>query len=372
MSRERRKRDRVQKHKILYAINSLDSAVITEILINLHPKNVISSAFICRKFASAARNRQVFQKLLETHYPSAFLTSNPRQQYIAITEGVETTYRILNLVSKNAVATGNVSEIYVSEIDASEIYVPEIDVNSDNLCGRLLIGKSSRPEASPGWTLYESPASRFRDLLNNEQFQIWLKKDQKNHWKALEIAEKVNTPLFMGPDDFRTWLRAACSRQDLSSDDSIPWLQYIEENFLAFVKSLRSTTKFSALDEQSIIKKTLKDGRSNIYKWSCSKVTTFTIAGNSIPCDTAMWVIVCHHDKCPTENTAAIYRTRKEMASSFSRLLPTLNKYLTGRKKSPLSYTKETLYQHVMTNDKFVLNDDDADYWYIWYSFHKV
>lgn len=72
----------------------LDKLVITRILLGLNPRDVLSTCRIDRKYARVCNDPQIFQLLMETHYPDSFLTDNPHQQYVALTAGVETIYYI--------------------------------------------------------------------------------------------------------------------------------------------------------------------------------------------------------------------------------------------------------------------------------------
>ncbi len=72
----------------------LDKGVLTQILLGLSPKDVLSTCKINRQYRHVCSDSKVFEQLLSAHYPSAVSTNNPRQQYIALTEGVETYYRL--------------------------------------------------------------------------------------------------------------------------------------------------------------------------------------------------------------------------------------------------------------------------------------
>ncbi len=71
----------------------LDKNAIVQILIYCHPRDVISLLQISFKLAAVARDPDVFKMLIRINYPTSCCTDNPRQQYIAITVGVETRYK---------------------------------------------------------------------------------------------------------------------------------------------------------------------------------------------------------------------------------------------------------------------------------------
>jgi len=64
--------------------------VISEIMVRLLPKDVLSLRYTCVRLYKMDH----FKRLLEAHYPNSLPTSNPMKQYIAITLGVRTYYKI--------------------------------------------------------------------------------------------------------------------------------------------------------------------------------------------------------------------------------------------------------------------------------------
>ncbi len=72
--------------------NILDKGVLSKILFNLSPRDVIATCATNRKYAHVCREPHLFERLLRAHYPQDFETDNPRQQYVALTVDVKTLY----------------------------------------------------------------------------------------------------------------------------------------------------------------------------------------------------------------------------------------------------------------------------------------
>lgn len=72
--------------------NILDKGVLSKILFNLSPRDVIATCATNRKYAHVCREPHLFERLLRAHYPQDFETDNPRQQYLALTYDIKTLY----------------------------------------------------------------------------------------------------------------------------------------------------------------------------------------------------------------------------------------------------------------------------------------
>lgn len=125
--------------------NMLDNNSFASVLSQLTPREVLQNCKLGRKFATVCRDPQVFTFLLRKHYPDSFYADNPRQQYIALTTGVETIY-ILPSLNNN-------------KYDKPKQLIP-----------------SSRPEDTPGWTLGNMHVSNISMI---PVFAAWIAKNSK-------------------------------------------------------------------------------------------------------------------------------------------------------------------------------------------------
>lgn len=76
------------------AIKLITADPLFLIMSRLDPKSVLRTCETTDQFARLCRNPNLFSALMRVHYPDSFATSNPKEQYMAITMGLETTYRL--------------------------------------------------------------------------------------------------------------------------------------------------------------------------------------------------------------------------------------------------------------------------------------
>ena len=76
------------------AINKITKDPLFLIMIELPPRDVLTACQTTRQFARLCNNPSLFSALMSFHYPDFFETSDPKEQYKAITLGLETTYRL--------------------------------------------------------------------------------------------------------------------------------------------------------------------------------------------------------------------------------------------------------------------------------------
>jgi len=72
--------------------NSFDKNIIFNILEKLDSWSVLDASMINKNSNRLCKNKDVVMRLLDAHYPNAFYTDNPWQQYIALISGVYTFY----------------------------------------------------------------------------------------------------------------------------------------------------------------------------------------------------------------------------------------------------------------------------------------
>lgn len=135
--------------------NLLDKGALTMILLNLHPRDVLATCRTQRQYAAVCQDPQIFKRLLTEHYPGAFFTNDPHKQYVAITNGIQTTY------------------LFPWIRDGSEYERP------------VQIGKSGRPEDIPGWSLYGVDTSSYNNLIGNELFLASIPAEDAQRFRAV-------------------------------------------------------------------------------------------------------------------------------------------------------------------------------------------
>src|SRR5947208_442982 len=67
--------------------------VLLEISIRLDPRSVLNLCQV-NKYIAITYNDTTFAKLMTIHYPNCKITETPRNQYLAVTAGMETRYWI--------------------------------------------------------------------------------------------------------------------------------------------------------------------------------------------------------------------------------------------------------------------------------------
>lgn len=75
-------------------LNKLHRDILEKIFAISSPKDILNLCQTNEKFAKTCRDPEVFIRLLDRFYPNAVYTEDPRKQFIAITEGLKTFYRM--------------------------------------------------------------------------------------------------------------------------------------------------------------------------------------------------------------------------------------------------------------------------------------
>lgn len=276
--------------------NVLDANVMAQILVNLEPREVLSNCTISEKFANFCRNQDVFKFLLSRHYPYAFPTENPHNQYAAITEGVKTTY-LMKL------------ENYPSPVMEA-----------------VMLGKPSKPEMLPGWAIDNTIFIRVKDLVKHPIFMGWLSKDRDAYLKLKSINSELES------FDLRIvngW-SSSLYRKNMHLD-------FIEENIKRFITDYRKRGMEAIISEPGVqeiwklsfpvfnigtsvtesflenINSIINYSRPEKYRYSVTSLL-FIVKGNAIPRGTIAWSIISISN---TFNQAEVFRSREEMAAYF-------------------------------------------------------
>ena len=100
------------------AINRITADPLFLILTKLDPKEVLKTCSLTGQFARLCQNLNLFGALMRLHYPNSFETANPKEQYKAITMGLETTYRlpVIGECQQTVVNTGRLLRIQFNTV----------------------------------------------------------------------------------------------------------------------------------------------------------------------------------------------------------------------------------------------------------------
>lgn len=271
----------------------LDKNVLAQILANLAPREVVSNCGINRQFAHVCRDQDVFKFLLEKHYPYAFVTDNPHGQYVAITEGVETTYA-----------------------------VHPVSVREGKYRTRQ-IGPPQKPELISGWSLSKVGLGRVLEFINNPIFLGWLDAEDRIYIRQTVMPSVLKLSL--------TRLQSFTG----SEYRKRTYLDLIEKKFKEFLAEYRrigikgllsledvrafmshhDEREFTSVVEQTeiAIEDFLTKGKPDQYR-NYSEGFITVVKGNSIPAGTKTWSIIRPHEE---RGRILPFETREKMASYF-------------------------------------------------------
>lgn len=324
---------------------SLDKGALTEMLLRFHPRDVLSMMKINRRFALLSRDQGVFLQLIAKHYPQEFATDDPRKQYIAITREVETIYTIDGIIESNG---------------------------SIKSTGPIAVRKSTKPELSPGWSLYNVHRSKIVRLLEKFIFLKWFSEEERNELSLAKHRIMVDSNKFPSASFFVS-----------SYDQALePIMQSVTTHFLRFVNACRTyglenllrtnsnqaqesesvgiifhdASEFSVYADQCYITQ-FKDLIGQILTQGKQLYSTghrqlpFTIRGNKIPSGMTMWACVDYDRR-----KFILAKTRGEMALQLATKYHFwANKYLLKEFKMYLmrNYPDHVFPDHISSNRVF-------------------
>ncbi len=351
----------------------LDKHVLTQILLRLEPYDVLSTCQTDTRYAKVCSDRQVFRTLLETHYPDAFLTNNPHQQYAAITEGVETTY-VLDPNTNGARGT-----------HARKLALPQ------------------KPELIPGWSFTSVNRNSILGFINNPIFLARLSTENLKYMrenvihKITRLTDKVLKRL----DDVQyrqqmyldfieeQFKKFIIDYRKLGIDrivDDVKFQQVLKEYMTDSMDDIQSLTE----DLENSIRKLLEKGRPLMYQVPGS----FIIKGNSIPEGTPAWAIIYRNVTAfKSREGLAFYIIKNEYTGIIRHYYRAFRKFtdenhfqdegifnlsIQDQIKSAAfnawfqennivdpdlkDLTKESVYNYIMTHDHFLIGGSNAVY----------
>lgn len=263
--------------KELTKFGILDIAALSRILVNLQPQDVISMCQTDKMFRRICYNPILWTFLIEKHYPDSLLTDNPRQQYIALTRGIETTYETKAVLTENG----------------------------EGRTDAVKIGKSQRPETTGGWSLDNVDPDTILKLLKNPIFMGWLDKDLVGR----QIGQKLYIVLERTGEDIMNQTRYEKNKYKWESSvhlsHFLPYIlsflnDYREKGLVSIVleDTVRcrldgdeETAKAALENLPGLLDEILQTGKPKSKTPSSGNISVFVIKGNPVPSGSTGWLI---------------------------------------------------------------------------------
>jgi len=347
------------------AFNQLmkDPFVLT--LMKSRPQDALSLCQVNPKAARVCRDPNTFKILLRAHYPSAFETDDPKNQYAALANGLQTTY-----ILKRDPSNEDQDTFY-------EVFLPKV----------TQIGPTQKPWLIPGWKRnpwlysYAFWARMIGPGYIPEPYANFARRTASGLYESRTIPPDSLTTQTLSEKlagAIHTWY---------TKNPQGP----IEEAF-GLVLSMPEVEKL--IEAGKITESEIEEGLPDEYRRGEEGDVVFRIKGNRLPSGTKAWLLIWLSHTAMLEDTAQVYRTREELAVNFSnqnfdRLLDILienfaeqanlsrvdgdfemihtsaafNEYLKAHGiVSP--FTRETLANEALRSDRFYLyRDSERDRW---------
>lgn len=237
------------------AINRITADPLFLILTRLEPREVLKTCGLTRQFARLCQNPNLFAALMHLHYPNSFETTNPKEQYKAITMGLETTYRI---------ARDNT----IVDKDGREYWT--------TFKNPVQYGKTQLPHRIPGFKL------------------------------TLSISDLKR---FLGPGYIPESIRHL-----IGQENSILY-RYVSQNGLGFQTSPEEIEKLFAAGKISQYQ--LEGGRPENYLADHDTEVVFSVKGYPITAGTKAWLLILESHAAGIEDTVQVFKTKEALAKSF-------------------------------------------------------
>lgn len=380
--------------------NILDANVLIMILLRSKPKAVLSACRINKQYANVCRKTAVFETLMRAHYPDSILTDNPKQQYVSITEGVETTYLI--------------SELKYEERGLEGRRVEDRVPHTVTLATK--VGKSQRPESTADWSLSKIPYGNLLFFLGNPLYLAWVSRDKETYRKILKAKDMIrdyNLRLYKGKPTKTEQLQYSGLITFLDEQFQIFMKDYRErgleglEYVRDFLKKHYVDLAFEYYDE--MIRNILQKGKLNALNPLDLRMPErlLFLKGNTLPSGTLLWVIIKHHkiyqepikmgsreeiasyfafDGKNTDTDSYYYEdVRYSLIDQFETYInneppdpeqvfgspeeiiqtSVFNDYLMEALPELVPFSRQKLYEHVMTHNSLAIFDSNIDFLFI-------
>lgn len=286
--------------------NSLSKDVLKLIFLNINAKDMLQVCFVNRACAHVCRDKDLYTKLLTLHYPSLYLTNNPKQQYIAIITGVKTIYKMVFL-HDNCILYRNGEPMFKQPVK---------------------VGRSRRPESSFYWSIQHVSIQTLHALLSVPSFKAWLSCNFLNDGVSINELDRVCKQIFS--DD-------SCSCiEDVTFKDTVGnsclFVDYFDRIFKEFVvqvfrrSSFLSDIFYLSVEARnnyiSCVEKTLEEGDSFNSAIESSLDFLIKIDGNPIPTGEVGWIWVFREDhdlhlEGHYNDHLVVFKSKEALANKF-------------------------------------------------------
>lgn len=238
------------------AINRVTADPLFLVMARLDPKSVLRTCETTQQFRRLCQNPVLFSALMRVHYPNSFEMANPKEQYIAITNGLETTYRM----------------------QRSKMSPDSIHVDWDQFDDPVQYGKTQAPYNIPG----------FR--LNN--------------------LDRQEAALLLGPGYLPRSL--AIIAKNLSGSTHL----HIRVNDLLRYCTLSQEELGKLYEAGKLTPSMLEQGKPNDYNPDRKEIV-FTVKGYPIFHGTKAWLLILESASMETFDKAQVFKTREDLADWF-------------------------------------------------------
>jgi len=188
------------------------------VLLRLKPHDVLNLCYSTTKqFKYYCTNQELFTNLMRVHYPNAVLTSNPREQYEAITIGYLTTYKFKYDVEHKVV-----------------IEQPQ------------LFGETQLPQNTPGWSFNNVNINVLFQLYETDIIKNFL---QKHNMDAIIISRSYQTIIVQTkymrkffndlPTDITHKLIAKLSYEDLLDARPDTYRNDVKDDYVEYILDVK-------------------------------------------------------------------------------------------------------------------------------------
>lgn len=235
------------------AINRITADPLFLVMAKLDPKSVLRTCETTSQFRRLCQNSGLFVALMRTHYPYNFETINPKEQYIAITFGLETTYRM-----QRTRITADSTDVYWNEFENPIQY-----------------GKTQLPQNIPGFELKISDVYSLNQILGHGYVPVSLRHlIGQTYTTVWDYFWKAPPGFGVLPDE---------------------------------------VTKL--LESGKINRDGVRYGRPKEYIGDYDTEVVFTIEGYPIPPGTKAWALIMEAEDA--ENQARVFKTKEDLARFF-------------------------------------------------------
>lgn len=276
-----------QINRSTIALASFGRDPLMLVLLASKPKDTLSLCETSPAFARLCADPNTFRVLLARHYPSAFETANPRNQYTALANGFETIY----LLERD-------DSLDEGDDGFWETFKPPVQL-APTQKPWLLPGWKYKPDLSsphfwlrmmgPGYipAVYSNFIGKF--MMPGYKLSLSLETTPQNFFLPLRIVDSVKKRKFNSGDDVHEVLGL-----QLSIDE-------IEKLFEA-----------GKLTDSELV-----DGKPEGLRSNHDKNVVFVVKGNPIPRGTWAWLLIWQSNTALMDDEVTVYKTKEELVADF-------------------------------------------------------